>query len=156
MSTPPDSFASHDNNDDINQQEEVVTPPPTDAQSVETPQSTSPTSIADLPPEAQGEANGGPLGCCLGVMIGLVLSTSVALISRFYADPLAHLLTSGLSTIVRITMVIVAIIAVIICGYFGWKVGRKVYREYDPPVIKERQRRKTIRANTSRVSQKRR
>ena len=154
MSTPPDSFASHNHNDDTSQHEESITPPPAGPQPSETSQTASPTSITDLPPEAQGEANGGPLGCCLGVMLGLVLSTGVALMSRFYADPLAHLLTSGLSTIVRITMVIVAIIAMVICGYFGWKVGKKVYREYDPPVIKDRQRRKTIRANTSRMSPK--
>src|SRR5690349_12923039 len=29
---------------------------------------------AALPSEALGETNGGPLGCCLGVVVGLVLS----------------------------------------------------------------------------------
>lgn len=89
--------------------------------------------VAQLPPEAQGEVNGGPLGCCLGVLVGLLLSLSVALISRFYADPLAHVLGGALSIITRIIMALVALIAVIICGRFGWRIGKKLYREYDPP-----------------------
>ena len=89
--------------------------------------------VAQLPPEAQGEVNGGPLGCCLGVLVGLLLSLRVALISRFYADPLAHILGGALSIITRIIMALVALIAVIICGKFGWKIGKKLYREYDPP-----------------------
>src|SRR5215472_12080770 len=47
-----------------------------------------------LPPEAQGETNGGPLGCCLGVMMGLLLSLSLAIVSRLYADPLGQLFQS--------------------------------------------------------------
>jgi hypothetical protein len=86
-----------------------------------------------LPPEAQGEVNGGPLGCCLGTTIGLVLSVSIALLSRFYADPLAHLLGGALSIVTRILMVLVAIVGVLICGYFGWRIGKYVYREYNLP-----------------------
>ncbi len=37
---------------------------------------------AQLPPEAQGETNGGPLGCCLGVTVGLLLSLTVAKIGK--------------------------------------------------------------------------
>ena len=92
---------------------------------------------AQLPPEAQGEVNGGPLGCCLGTTMGLLLSISIALLSRFYADPLAHLLGGGLSIVTRILMVLVAIVAVIICSYFGWRIGKGVYREYDAPVVPE-------------------
>src|SRR5579884_3011004 len=40
----------------------------------ETPRQSEP----QLPPEAQGEVNGGPLGCCLGVTVGLLLSLSAA------------------------------------------------------------------------------
>jgi hypothetical protein len=95
---------------------------------------------AQLPPEAQGEVNGGPLGCCLGTMIGLLLCISIALASRFYADPLVNLLGNArvLGIITRVLMVLVAIAAVIICGYFGWRIGKSVYREYDPPVVPER------------------
>jgi uncharacterized membrane protein YuzA (DUF378 family) len=97
--------------------------------------STSPESSQSdnqqLPPPAQGEVGGGPLGCCLGVTIGLLLSVSVALLSRFYAVPLAHLFGGALSTVTRILMILVAIVAVIICGYLGWRIGKCVYREYD-------------------------
>jgi hypothetical protein len=98
---------------------------------------------AQLPPEAQGEMNGGPLGCCLGTTIGLLLSISIALLSRFYADPLAHLLGGGLSIVTRVLMVLVAIVAVAICSYFGWRIGKGLYREYDPPVVPERGKRKS-------------
>jgi hypothetical protein len=108
---------------------------------------TSPESLppeekeeAQLPPEAQGDVNGGPLGCCLGTTIGLLLSISIALLSRFFADPLANLLGSAgvLGVLTRILMGIVAIVAVFICGYFGWRIGKNVFREYNTPTIPER------------------
>ncbi len=86
---------------------------------------------AQLPPEAQGEVNGGPLGCCLGVTIGLLLSLFVAVLSRLYADPLAQVLHGALSVTVRIVMIFLAIAGAIIFGYFGWKIGKRVYREYE-------------------------
>lgn len=104
----------------------------------------APSPECQLPPEAQGEANGGPLGCCLGVMIGLLLSLSLAVLSRVYADPLGALFQGNyglLGLIVRILMGILAVAFAILCGYFGWKVGKRIYREYDPPVAKERKRR---------------
>ena len=84
-----------------------------------------------LPPEAQGETNGGPLGCCLGVTVGLVLSLTVAILSRLYADPLAQVFQGNLSISVRIVMSIFAIGGALIFGYAGWKIGRRVYREYE-------------------------
>lgn len=98
--------------------------------------------ISTLPPEAQGEANGGPLGCCLGIVVGLLLSLSIAVLSRFYADPLAQVFSSWLSLIVRIVMIFIALVAICVCGYFGWKIGRNAYREYDPPVVKDRRGKK--------------
>ena len=86
---------------------------------------------AQLPPEAQGETNGGPLGCCLGVTVGLLLSLTVAILSRLYADPLAQVFHGGLSIIVRIVMSIFAIAAAIVFGYVGWKIGKRLYREYE-------------------------
>lgn len=162
MSTPPDSFSSAENHDEINRAEEEVSPSPLQAApptasptgssepeqaepivpTISTvPITSEPTSIAELPPEAQGEVNGGPLGCCLGTMIGMLLSLSIALVSRFYADPLASTLHNNLSTVVRIIMIIVAVVAVIICGYFGWKIGKRIYREYDEPRVTSRSRR---------------
>jgi hypothetical protein len=92
----------------------------------------------------QGEVNGGggPLGCCLGVTVGLLLSLTVAILSRFYADPLAQVLHGGLSVIVRIVMFILAIAGAVVFGYLGWKIGKRLYREYEPPVIKDRTRRR--------------
>jgi hypothetical protein len=92
---------------------------------------------SQLPPEAQGETNGGPLGCCLGTTIGLLLSVSIALLSRFYADSLVSLLGEALSIVTRILMIFVAIVAIVICGYLGWRVGKGVYREYDSPLSSE-------------------
>jgi len=86
---------------------------------------------AQLPQEAQGETNGGPLGCCLGVTVGLLLSLTVAILSRLYADPLAQVFHGGLSIIVRIVMSIFAIAAAIVFGYVGWKIGKRLYREYE-------------------------
>jgi hypothetical protein len=109
---------------------------------------TAPTPENTLPPEAQGEANGGPLGCCLGMMIGLLLSLSLAVFSRFYADPLASVLQGDygrLGLIVRILMGILAFVLAIFFGYVGWKLGKRFYREYEPPVRKRRSRAKKLR-----------
>src|SRR6266576_6168502 len=84
-----------------------------------------------LPPEAQGETNGGPLGCCLGVTVGLLLSLTVAVLSRLYADPLAQVFHSSLSITVRIVMSIFAIAGAALCGYIGWKIGKRLYKEYE-------------------------
>jgi uncharacterized membrane protein YuzA (DUF378 family) len=118
--TPPE-------NNDISSSEEAQIP----AAEQEQPSTEEPTP--QISPEAQDETNGGPLGCCLGVMVGLLLSLSVAIISRFYADQLAQALGGTLSIITRIAMALVGLIAVIICGKFGWKIGKKLYRVYDPP-----------------------
>ena len=124
--TPPENNNNANHPEEADQQESSTTEERVDSASTSSP-------VAQLPPEAQGEVNGGPLGCCLGVFVGLLLSLSVALISRFYADPLAHILGGALSIITRIIMALVALIAIIICGKFGWKIGKKLYREYDPP-----------------------
>src|SRR5512135_1053517 len=55
-----------------------------------------------LPPEAQGETNGGPLGCCLGVTVGLLLSLVVSILSRLYGDPLTQVFHNNLSIRVRL------------------------------------------------------
>ena len=86
---------------------------------------------AQLPPQAQGETNGGPLGCCLGVTVGLLLSLTVAILSRLYADPLAQVFHGGLSITVRIVMSIFAIAAAAVFGFVGWKIGKRLYREYE-------------------------
>jgi hypothetical protein len=97
-----------------------------------------------LPPEARGEANGGPLGCCLGVTVGMFLSLTLAVLSRFYVDPLGALFQHNyglLALVVRILMGVLIVVLAIVCGRLGWKLGRRFYREYEPPVVKERKRR---------------
>ncbi len=88
-------------------------------------------SEPQLPPEAQGGANGGPLGCCLGVTIGLLLSLSIAILSRLYATPLFDVLHGWLSFTVRAVMIVVGVLAAVILGYFGWRIGTRVVREYE-------------------------
>jgi len=113
--------------------------PSGDQDSAEEQPSAEETPAAQLPPEAQGEVNGGPLGCCLGVTIGLVLSLTVAVLSRFYADPLAQIFHGNLSITVRIVMSILAIAGAVLFGFIGWKIGKRLYREYE---LSPRQQRK--------------
>ena len=104
-----------------------------------------PTPESMLPPEAQGEANGGPLGCCLGTTIGLLLSLSLAVLSRAYATELVGVLQGNywlLGLIVRILMGILAFACAVFFGYLGWKLGKRFYREYEPPVRKRRSKAK--------------
>jgi hypothetical protein len=104
----------------------------TDNQSDKAPTQPDGAPEAQLPPEAQGEANGGPLGCCLGVTVALLLSLSFAIISHIYSVQLADLLHGWLSFTVKAVMIVFAIAASIALGYAGWKIGRRAFREYDP------------------------
>ena len=103
--------------------EPTIEQPITDEQ----PSAPSPESL--LPPEAQGEVNGGPLGCCLGTIAGLFL-TVLLIVS-------ASLLLANAANISLATAP-VALVGAVLGGYFGWKIGKKLYKEYDPPVLKER------------------
>lgn len=101
-----------------------------------------PSQREQLPPEAQGELHGGPLGCCLGVTIGLLLSTLLGVLG--FGHNLAFLLSFVLPlnalTLVRIATGCISVAGAIIVGFVGWKVGKRFYREYEPPVIKDRRR----------------
>jgi hypothetical protein len=105
----------------------------------------APVTQEALPPEARGELNGGPLGCCLGVAIGLVISLSIAVVGRLYANDLLPILHSPLLVLIllRVAMGIAALAAAIMCGYFGWKIGKRLYREYEAPVINYRRFKKS-------------
>jgi hypothetical protein len=105
----------------------------------------APVTQEALPPEARGELNGGPLGCCLGVAIGLMVSLSIAVLGRLYANDLLPILHSPLLVLIllRVAMGIAALVAAIMCGYFGWKIGKRLYREYEAPVIKYRRYKKS-------------
>jgi len=105
--------------------------PPPDQQGDDEEISESIEAGQELQSGEQGETNGGPLGCCLGVTVGLLLSLTIAVLSRLYADPLAQVFHGSLSISVRIVMTIFAIVAAVLCGYIGWKIGKRVYREYE-------------------------
>lgn len=91
-------------------------------------------SESSLPPEAQGETNGGPLGCCLGVTVGIMLSLLLGIIGfgPFVANGLLGLVIhTDIITNTRIATAIFALGGAIIFGYVGWKVGKRFYREYE-------------------------
>lgn len=78
---------------------------------------------AMLPPEAQGETNGGPLGCCLGTVIGLLLTFAIMLTTSVLLANGGYL---GFATLP------VALLGAVTCGWLGWKIGKRFYREYEP------------------------
>ncbi len=85
------------------------------------------TAETSLPPEAQGEANGGPLGCCLGTIVGIFLTALLIL-------GISILLANG-GTFSFATVPII-VVGAIVGGYGGWRIGKRVYTEYEPPVVK--------------------
>lgn len=124
--------------------EETQAAEPSTPQEEQATEEETPFTKDALPPEAQGETNGGPLGCCLGTAIGMLLSLSLAIFSRLYVAPLGALFHGNyglLGLLVRILMGLLILVLAILFGYIGWKLGKRFYREYEPPVIKERKRR---------------
>jgi hypothetical protein len=81
-----------------------------------------PISEETLPPEAQGEANGGPLGCCLGVVVGLFLTFTLITLGSVLIHNGGYL---GVATVPT------GAIGGIIGGFLGWKIGKAIYHEYD-------------------------
>jgi hypothetical protein len=86
---------------------------------------------SQLPPEAQGDVNGGPLGCCFGISMGLLLSAGIAslsipVLSHFFAD------RGWLALTTQILVIVLGIAGFFVLGYVGWKIGRRVFREYEP------------------------
>ncbi|GCE48599.1 hypothetical protein EI42_05959 [Thermosporothrix hazakensis] len=68
------------------------------------------------------EAHGGPLGCCMGVVIGMMGMLMI---------------TVGLSLFIFQRSILggwalpISLTGAVICGVIGWWVGKKVYREYE-------------------------
>ena len=89
---------------------------------------TSTSPAFELPPEAQGEAHGGPLGCCLGLVVGVFLTALLMTIAS---------VALGNGGFLGVTTVPVLALGTILCGYFGWKIGKKLYREYDTSVVND-------------------
>ncbi len=92
---------------------------------------TSSTAEVTLPPEAQGEANGGPLGCCLGTIVGLFLT--ILLLLGFSI----LLSNGGVLGFATIPFIVAGTIA---GGFGGWKIGKSVFKEYQPPIVKRQVR----------------
>ena len=119
MSTPSDEFSEQPIQPDENQSAEVEETNGAEETPVE---STAQTDAEKLPPEARGEANGGPLGCCLGVVAGLFLTLSLITLGSVLIHNGGYL---GCATIP------IAVIGAIIGGFLGWRIGMAIYREYD-------------------------
>lgn len=103
----------------------------------ESPSAAADAPEAQLPPEARGDVNGGPLGCCFGVSMGLLLSAGIAslsipVLSHFFAD------RGWLALTTQILVIVLAIIGFFLLGYIGWKIGRRIFREYEPSLAQQR------------------
>ena len=122
---------------------------------VTTEESASPSEPAEsvLPPEAQGETNGGPLGCCLGITVGIFISVLLGVIGLgpFVASALVFLIHTDAITNTRIATAFFALIGAILGAYAGWKIGKRLYREYEPPVIKDRTRKPKTRPEQAKL-----
>jgi hypothetical protein len=65
-------------------------------------------------------------------LIGFGHLTALALASFLHADAITN---------IRIATGFFGSIGAIIGGFIGWKIGKRVYREYESPVLPERKRR---------------
>ncbi len=115
MSTPSDAYSEQNMPPDEDQTQVTEETP------IETAMEPPPPEEA-LPPEAQGEANGGPLGCCLGVVVGLFLTFSLITLVSVLIHNGGYL---GIATIPT------GAIGGIIGGFLGWKIGKAIYHEYE-------------------------
>jgi hypothetical protein len=86
-----------------------------------------------LPTMAQYETNGGPLGCCMGIVVGVLISLLLGVIGfgRVTANVIVFLVHVDPATNIRIATALFTVIGAVLGGYIGWKVGRRLYREYD-------------------------
>ena len=152
MPTPP--FPAQPNPDDseglpLSEEQTRLDEPVTTAE-----QPLSPSDPqSDLPPEAQREMNGGPLGCCLGITVGIMISLLLGVIGfgPLVASVIVFLIHTDAITNTRIATAFFALIGAILGAYFGWKIGKKVYREYEPPVIKDRTRKPRTRPKQAKL-----
>jgi predicted lipid-binding transport protein (Tim44 family) len=96
-------------------------------QSVGGEQNTQQDAVTEPAGEARSDppwpTNGGPLGCLIGTMTGLLLGaflgTTLLIPYRFLGIVLTVVFTLGLAVA-------------------GWKIGRSIFREYTPPKPRRR------------------
>ena len=140
MSTPPDEISDKQNTQSTNKEsqepeqasaDEQATAnvsdekqAPADEQATADVQSEkqAATQERSLPPEAQGETHGGPLGCCLGAVAGIFLMALLTTGIPLLLSP------RGLPGTIALPL---SLIAAIPCGYLGWQIGKRIYREYE-------------------------
>ncbi len=111
-------------------------PPSSEQEQPEQPSVAYPAST--FPQETQDETHGGPLGCCLGTIVGLLLTMLVMVGASLLLANGAFL---GAATLP------VDLLGGAICGYLGWRLGQRVYRVYEQPIVIDKRRRKN-RSNT--------
>lgn len=137
MSTPsPSSSSENEHIAETEGQEVPTTPPPAEQDQSEQPATTYPAST--FPQEASDETHGGPLGCCLGTVVGLLLTMLVML-------GISILLSNG--AFLGAATLPVDLLGGVICGYLGWRIGQRIYRVYEQPIVVDKRRRKK-RSNT--------
>ncbi len=77
------------------------------------------------PNEPPWPTNGGPLGCLIGSMSGLLIGA---------------FLGTTLLIPYRVTGIVLTVLLTFILAVLGWKIGRGVFREYAPPTSRRRLR----------------
>ena len=134
VSNTPESFSHQNNHLEETEQppeeerpEKIVEEPPDEEIVIEQ------YPVSTLPDVENDEAHGGPLGCCLGAVVGLfltmlvMLGISVALSNGGYLGP---------------ATAPIALLGGVIGGYFGWRIGKAIYRVYETPVFISKKRKK--------------
>jgi predicted lipid-binding transport protein (Tim44 family) len=81
--------------------------------------------VEPSPEEPPWPTNGGPLGCLLGAIAGVLLGGFLGTTLLIFYRPIAIVLT---------------VVLMIGLAIAGWQIGRRVFKEYKPP--KERKRSK--------------
>jgi predicted lipid-binding transport protein (Tim44 family) len=102
-----------------------------DRQQAEEPPPPASAPEVQPPPEVRGGVNGGPLGCCLGISMGLLVCAGIASLSITY---ISHFFAGRglLALLTQILVIVLAIAGFFLLSFFGWKIGRRVFREYEP------------------------
>src|SRR5207248_108779 len=67
------------------------------------------------------------------------------------ANAIVSLIQTDAITNTRIATAFFALIGAILGAYFGWKIGKRLYREFEPPVIKDRTRKPKTRPKEAKL-----
>jgi hypothetical protein len=80
--------------------------------------------------------HGGPLGCLVSLTFGCLLAA-------FFASPLiqsAYRPSQGYGGAFTAVALVIMVVGLIIFGIIGWRLGKRLYREYDPPTRGRKQK----------------